>query len=262
MVTRFGYRLHPLTQVIGGMLVQPATPQAVAEFMRRADEAPEELSVIANVMNCPPMPFVPQEYHGKVVILGMLCYAGDTDSGERALAPFRALAEPIADLLKPMPYGGMFPPEEDGADYHPTAVARTMFVDRVGEPEAATIVQRLDDSDASLRAVQLRVHGGAIARVPAEATAFAHRDAPIMVNVAAFYEGEQDKPRRRAWVDELAAALRQGPTGAYVNFVGDEGEDGVRAAYPPATLARLSAVKARYDPQNFFRRNQNIPAAA
>jgi FAD/FMN-containing dehydrogenase len=162
-------------------------------------------------------------------------------------------------MLAEMPYAGIFPP--DDPDYQPTAVARTMFVDRIGATEATTIVEQLAASDAPLRAAQLRVHGGAIARVPVEATAFAHRGSEILVNVAAFYEGEDDRRRRQAWVDGLAAALRQSDAGAYVNFVGDEGEAGVRAAYPDATLQRLREVKARYDPHNLFRRNQNIPPA-
>ena len=108
---------------------------------------------------------------------------GDAEAGERALAPFRALAEPIADMVQVQPYSAMFPPEEDGEEYHPKAVSRNLFMERVGPADAALIVDQLEASDASLRAVQLRVHGGAIARVPAEATAFAHRAARIMVNV-------------------------------------------------------------------------------
>jgi FAD/FMN-containing dehydrogenase len=105
------------------------------------------------------------------------------------------------------------------------------------------------------------VLGGAMARVPADATAFAHRGSRIMVNVATFYEGPDDKDRRTAWVDGLAAALQQDDHGAYVNFLGDEGEDRIRAAYPGSTWNRLAAVKARYDPTNLFRLNQNIPPA-
>jgi FAD/FMN-containing dehydrogenase len=100
-----------------------------------------------------------------------------------------------------------------------------------------------------------------MARVPADATAFAHRAGRIMVNVAAFYEGEEDRPRRKAWVDDFAAALHQGDDGAYVNFLGDEGEERVRAAYPGATWDRLASVKRRYDPDNIFRRNQNVAPA-
>ena len=121
------------------------------------------------------------------------------------------------------------------------------------------IVERLESSDATMRATQLRVLGGAIARVPADATAYAHRGSRIMTNVAAFYDGPEDKPVREAWVNEYAAELRQADTGAYVNFLSDEGAGRVRAAYPDATWDRLTAIKARYDPTNLFRLNQNIP---
>jgi FAD/FMN-containing dehydrogenase len=160
-------------------------------------------------------------------------------------------------MLQPMPYAGMFPPEE--GEYHPTAVAHTMFMDTVDRQAADTIVERLEASDAPVRVVQLRVLGGAMARVPADATAFAHRHSRIMANVAAFYDGPADRDRRQAWVDGVAAALHQADDGAYVNFLGDEGPDRVRAAYPGATWDRLVEVKRRYDPGNLFRRNQNIP---
>jgi FAD/FMN-containing dehydrogenase len=112
-----------------------------------------------------------------------------------------------------------------------------------------------------MRVAQLRVLGGAMARVPAEATAFAHRASRIMINVAAFYDGPDDKPAKEAWVTGFAADLVQDDQGAYVNFVVDEGEERVRAAYPGATWDRLVEIKTRYDPTNLFRRNQNIPPA-
>jgi hypothetical protein len=100
-----------------------------------------------------------------------------------------------------------------------------------------------------------------MARVPAEATAFAHRGSRIMVNVAAFYEGPEDRAVREAWVMDFAGALHQGDTGAYVNFLGDEVEARIRQPYPGSTWDRLAAIKARYDPTNLFRLNQNIPPA-
>ncbi len=260
VATRFRYRLRELDGVVGGMLILPATADTVAGFIAAAEAAPDEVSTIANVMSCPPMPFVPEQYHGTIVIMGMLAYAGDEEAGGRALAPFRALAEPIVDMLKPIPYPEMFPPEDP--DYHPTAIARTMFMDHVDRDVAKTIIDYLESSDASMRVAQLRVLGGAAARVPVDATAYAHRASRIMVNVAAFYDGEEDKPRREAWVAEFSAALQQGDAGAYVNFVGDEGEARVRAAYPGKTWDRLTEIKRRYDPDNVFRRNQNIPPAA
>jgi FAD/FMN-containing dehydrogenase len=259
VVTRFKYRLHDVGQVVGGMLMLPATVDVVHRFVAEAEAAPDELSTIANVMTAPPMPFVPPELHGEIVVMAMLCYSGPPEEGERVLAPFRSLATPIADMVRPIPYPEIYPPEQEG--FHPTAVIRNLFLDTV-EPEAAeTILEYLRASDAPMRSVQLRVLGGAIARVPDDATAFAHRGSRVMGNVASFYTGPDDKPNREAWVDELAAAIRQEDGGAYVNFLGDEGPDRVRAAYPDPTWERLRAVKAEYDPTNLFRRNQNIPPA-
>jgi FAD/FMN-containing dehydrogenase len=256
VATRFQFRLQPLPQIVGGMLLLPATTETVAGFVAAAEAAPEELSGIGNVMVAPPMPFIPPDQHGQLVIMALLCYAGDAEAGERALAPFRALAEPIADMLQAMPYSGIFFPDEE--EFHPTAVSRTMFVDAVDGDVAATILKHLQASDAAIRVAQLRVLGGAMARVPADATAFAHRDSRIMVNLAAFYEGPADREVRQAWVDDFADALLQDDTGVYVNFLTDEGER-VRQAYPGPTWDRLVEVKRRYDPDNLFHRNQNIP---
>jgi hypothetical protein len=260
VATRFRFRLHQLDTVVGGMLMLPATADVVAEFIALAEAAPEELSTIANVMPAPPMPFVPEEHHGKLVVLAFMCYAGETEAGERALAPFRALATPLADMVRPIRYPEMYPPEDES--YRPTAVTHTMFVDTVDQGVAETIMKHLEASDASMRVAQLRVLGGAMARVPADATAFAHRASKIMVNVASFYEGPEDRVVRQSWVDDLAAALRQRDNGAYVNFLVDEGEARVREAYPDRTWDRLAAIKAGYDPTNLFHLNQNIPPAA
>jgi FAD/FMN-containing dehydrogenase len=259
VATRFKYRLHDVSSFVGGILVLPATAETVQGFVAAAEAAPDELSTIGNVMPCPPLPFVAEEYHGKIVNFAMLAWAGDVEAGEAAIAPFRALAKPLADMVKPSSYAEVYPP--DDPDYHPLAVSRTMFIDHVDRPVAETIMRFLQASDSPLRVAQLRVLGGAIARVPADATAYAHRASKIMVNVAAFYEGD-DKPRREAWVAEFSAALNQGDSGAYVNFVGDEGEARVRAAYPGATWDRLARVKAQYDPDNVFRLNQNVSPAS
>src|SRR5918994_1810724 len=257
VATRFKFRLHELEGVVGGMLMLPATVEVVRSFMAEAEAAPNELSTIANVVPAPPMPFVPAEQHGRLVVMGLLCYAGPPEAAEPVLAPFRSLPTPIADMVRPIPYPEMFPPDEE--DFHPTAIGRTMFVDSVDQDAAETIVERLESSDATMRVTQLRVLGGAIARVPAEATAFAHRGSRIMANVAAFYDGPEDKAVREAWVNEFAAKLRQEDAGAYVNFLGEDGAERIRAAYPDGTWDRLTAIKASYDPTNLFRLNQNIP---
>ena len=256
VATRFKFRLYELPSVVGGMLVLPATPETIAGFIAASEAAPEELSGIGNVMFAPPMPFLPPEAQGKPVIMAFLVFAGDAEAGQRALAPFRALATPYADMLKPMSYPEIYPPEE--GEYHPVAASRTMFVDKIDLPVARTIVKHLQASTAMMKVAQLRVLGGAMRRVPVDATAFAHRNSKIMVNVAALYQNPEEKGIHEAWVADFASALLQSDRGAYVNFLGDEGEERIRAAYPGSTWDRLLEIKARYDPTNLFRLNQNI----
>jgi Berberine and berberine like. len=241
------------------MLFLPATADTIASFMELAEAAPDELSAIANVMPAPPMPFLPAEYHGKLIIMAMLVYTGDVGEGERIIKPFRALATPIADMVKPMQYPEIYPPEQ--GDYHPIAASRTMFIDRIDHSVAETIISYLQASTGMMAVTQLRALGGAMARVPVDATAFAHRKSHIMVNVAALYERPEEKAIHEAWVTDFAKALEQDDHGAYVNFLGEDGEARIRAAYPGGTWDRLREVKARYDPDNLFRLNQNIPPA-
>jgi hypothetical protein len=141
IVTRFEFRLQEVDRVVGGMLILPATPETVAGFIAAAEAAPDELTTIANVMNCPPMPFVAEELRGSLVILANICWSGDLDDGQKVLAQFFELAEPLANFVQPMPYPGMYPPGDP--DYHPTAVGRTTFVDSIGLDEATLIVERL-----------------------------------------------------------------------------------------------------------------------
>lgn len=260
VVSRFKYKLHPVDQVYGGMLMLPATPDVIVRAMEITDAAPEELSAIVMVMTAPPMPFVPAEHHGQLVVMFLLCYAGEADAGASVIAPLRALAQPLVDMVRPIRYPEMFPP--DDASYRPTAAARTMFLDHVDVKMAETMLDYLQRSDAPMRVVQLRALGGAMARVPADATAFAHRQSRILVSIAAFYSGPADRPVREAWVNELSSTLEQDDKGAYVGFLLNEGEARVRAAYPEQTWARLAKVKAQYDPANVFRRNQNVTPAA
>jgi FAD/FMN-containing dehydrogenase len=260
VVTRLKFRLHELPSIVGGMLVVPASAEVIEGFVAAAEAAPEELSGIANVMVAPPMPFLPEAAHGKLVVMALLCYAGDAAAGERVLAPFRALAEPIADMLQPMPYPGLFEPAEEMEVVEESA--RSLFLDRVDRAAAEAVVAHLQASTAPMAVAQLRVLGGAMARVPAEATAFAHRDRRFMAALGAVYEQAADRPAHDAWAEAFAAALRgDGGPGVYANFLGDEGPDRVREAYPGPTWDRLVEVKRRYDPGNLFHRNQNIPPA-
>jgi FAD/FMN-containing dehydrogenase len=256
VVTRLRFRLHEVADVVGGMLILPATPGVVTRFLAEAEAAPDEISGIVNVMKAPPMPMIPTEHHGQPVILALLVYAGPAAAGERALAPFRAMARPIHDGLQAMRYPALY--EEPGEAPKPVAMAvQSRFMDVLDHATAEAVLDHLHASTAPMSVAQFRVLGGAVARVPVQATAFAHRDRRMMVAVAAAYDVAEAAPEHEAWVAGLAGAL---PTasGAYVGFLADEGADAVRAAYPGATGDRLRRVKATWDPANRFRLNQNV----
>jgi hypothetical protein len=256
VVTRLKFRLHELPHFTGGILVLPATPETVAGFAAASMSAPDGLSTIGNIMPCPPLPFVSPDVHGRLVIFAFVAFAGDDDSAVRAIAPLRSLATPLGDMVKPGPYTAMYPPEDP--NYRPTAIARTLFVDSVDVPTAKTIVDYLSKSDATMRVAQLRALGGAFARVPSDATAYAHRSKPMLVNVAAFYQSAAERETRKSWVEEFGRTLQPNDDDAYVGFLGDDGPARIHAAYPGKTWDRLTKIKAAYDPNNLFRLNQNI----
>jgi FAD/FMN-containing dehydrogenase len=259
VVTRLKYRLEPVDAVVAGLLVLPATPAVVTGFVAEAQSAPDELSTIANVMPAPPLPFVPEDLHGSPVVMATMVYAGDVNAGERAVAPFRALAVPVADLLRPMKYPEMFP---DQPGNRLGRVTHTMLARSVAERQAETIIERTGESSALVAACEIRALGGAMARVPVHATAFAHRQSRVMINVQAMYDpSSSERSEHTAWARGVAAELDDGDPGAYAGFLADEAEERVRAAYPGETWERLAAVKAVYDPDNVFRRNQNIAPA-
>jgi FAD/FMN-containing dehydrogenase len=133
-----------------------------------------------------------------------------------------------------------------------------MFIDHVDRSVAETILEHLNASTAMMSVTQLRVLGGAMARIPEDATAFAHRQSEIMANLAALYGNPAEKETHEAWVNQFAKAIEQSDKGAYVNFLGDVDEARVRSAYPDATWERLRKIKREYDPTNLFHMNQNI----
>jgi FAD/FMN-containing dehydrogenase len=258
VVTRLHLQLDEIPQIVGGMLMLPATPNSVTGFLEAADAAPEELSTIANVMIAPPMPMIPEEAHGKPVIMGLLAYSGPVDNGEGVLAPFRALADPYADMLRQMPYPGLYEGPEPEARF---GAGTNFFADSLEPARAESIFEQLPQSTAMMKAVQIRVLGGALARVPNDATAFAHRDRRIFVNINAMYADPGEKETHQAWVEGLADALGKDGAGGYVGFLGEESEESLRAAYPNGTWERLRGLKRRYDPDNVFHLNHNIPPA-
>jgi FAD/FMN-containing dehydrogenase len=257
VATRLQLRLDEIPQIVGGMLMLPATPETITGFLEAADAAPEELSTIANVMIAPPMPMIPEEAHGQPIIMGLAAYAGPVERGDEVFAPFRALADPYADMLRQMPYPGLYEGPEPEARF---AVGTNFFTDSLEPSAAEAILEELPKSTAIMKAVQLRALGGAFGRVPNDATAFAHRDRKLMINPSAMYVDAGERETHEAWVAGLADALGQDGVG-YVGFLGEEDEESLRDAYPGGTWERLRGLKRRYDPDNLFHLNHNIPPA-
>jgi FAD/FMN-containing dehydrogenase len=256
VATQLHLRLHEISEIVGGMLLLPATPEVMMGFVEAAETAPEELSTIANVMLAPPLPFVPEEVHGKPVLMGQVAYVGPVDQGEAVMAPFRALADPYADMVRVMRYPELYEGEGPAPGY---ASGTNFFADSLEPAAAEAILEQLPQSSAMMKAVQIRVLGGALARIPNDATAFAHRERRLFINVAAMYGDLAEKETHDGWVSGVGDSLGKGNAGGYVGFLGEEDESTVRAAYPGPTWDRLREVKRRYDPDNVFRLNHNIP---
>ena len=242
--------------------IDPAAAQAALDTaednLAAAEAAPDELTAIFNVMPMPPLPFVPAEAHGRTVIMAMLAYAGDAAGADAALAPFRAVATPLADLVGPAPVASLYIPEDP--DMRPAVTMRALYMERLGIEEARTLLAQVGRCESPMWIGQIRVLGGAAARVGAGDTAYAHRTSRMLVGFLALHGGPTTPHER--WAADGIAALRQGDGGAYVNFVSNEGPERLRAAYPGATWERLRRVKATYDPENLFRLNNNFPPAA
>jgi len=258
VATRFQYRLHPVERIVGGMLILPATAEVITEMVALANAAPNELSTIANIMLAPPMPGLPDEYVGRPVIMLLMVYTGPIEAGESVAAEFRSLAPPIVDMVGTMAYPEIYQFTDEAPEIK-NEVARSLFVDEVDLGGAEAIIEHLHQTSAPIAVAQLRVLGGAMARIANDATAFAHRERRIMVAVGLVYDDAGEGDVHRDWVNRLTAVLARGGPGVYVGFLGDEGEQRIREAYPGSTWDRLVEVKAKYDPTNLFHLNQNVP---
>jgi FAD/FMN-containing dehydrogenase len=262
VVTRFQYRLVPVGVTLSGALFLPLTRDVLRGLVPVAASAPEELSTISFVTAMtPPMPMVPEEHHFKPSVIVMFVHASDDiEAGQAALAPFRALATPLAEAVFPMPYPGIYEFTAEGGK-RGNDVVRSVFLDALDDEAVDTILARMAAPSSPMAMTQIRVLGGAMARVPADSTAFAHRGANVLVALLTIFEDAAELPTHKAWTEAYFDELRPKATGVYSNFVADEGEARIRDAYPSATYARLAEVKRRYDPTNLFRMNQNIRPA-
>lgn len=257
VATRFQYRLHEVGDVVSALFIFPATPALIADLLAAVAEAPEEISGVINVAPAPPLPMVPAEYHGRPIVFAHLVHSGPVAAGEREFAKLRALGSPIVDQVRTVAYPTIY---EGGEPPHPALIAtRSFCLDVVDRGHAELILDALQRSRASFRVAQFRILGGAVARVARDETAFAHRDRGLMAVMAAAYDSPSEEVEHLAWATHLAEELRQGESGGYIGFMGAADEAQLRAVYPGATWDRLRTVKRRYDPDNLFRHNANIP---
>jgi FAD/FMN-containing dehydrogenase len=262
VVTRFQFKLYPVGGILGGVLFMPATKDVLRSLVPIAASAPEELTTISFVMALPPAPFVPAELVGTKSLAIMFVWSGDDPAdGQAALQPFRDVATPLVDMAMPMPYPGIYGLTAEG-EKRGLAVHRSRFLTTIDDDAIDAILDAMAAPSSPTAMVQLRVLGGAMARVEPDAPAFAHRDAPVMATILTLFEDPASEPTHRAWTDALYEALGANDAGVYSNFLEVEGDERIRSAYPGGTYERLSEIKRRYDPSNLFRMNQNIRPAA
>jgi FAD/FMN-containing dehydrogenase len=265
VVTSLEYRLHPVGPLVYAGPVFYAGASAVEVLRGWRDltaSMPDELTTLADILIAPPMPFLPESAHGQLVVGIIGVYAGSVEDGAKAMQPLRTLAEPLADLMAPIPYAAM----QSQLDPLWTAGAQNYFtgamLDRLTDEAIDTLLARHAAGRAPVRELHLHHGGGAMARVPTAATAFAHRDAAYVLNIIARSPDRAGFDEHADWARATQQAMDPWSTGGYVNVTSDPGQDTAQASYPPDTYARLVSAKDRYDPTNLFHLNQNIRPSA
>lgn len=262
IVTDFEFRCVPLgTQVLAGPIFWPMqqSPEVLRFYRDWVADAPDELMTIIIHRKAPPLTFVPQELHGKPVVMVICCWTGDLEEGEKFIRPLREFGSPVADICLPRPYlahQAMFDPSfPPGRWYY----FKSCDVAALSDEIIDITVEHSLRIDSPLTSFPIWQLGGAVARVSDDETAFNGRSAGFTYNIGACTEGSEGFDREREWVRDFWSALQPWHQGVYVNFLGDEGAERVRQAYGPGKYDRLQALKRKYDPDNFFRINQNIP---
>lgn len=258
IVTELEIQMAPISHVVGGEIVLPASRDVLRGYLEYAAAAPDDLTTIANLIQAPPAPFIPSDRVGEVVLSILVCWTGRADEAARALAPLRALAAPVADTISTIPYPALY-------DFtaHQTApmgwALRSMFADDLSDATLDAALLAMERASSPFNLVQLRGLGGAMARVGPNETAFPHRSQRyLMLMVGIWLDAAEEAAPHRAWTESLWQAARHDGAGVYVNFLEDEGEARIQQAYGPTTLARLTELKRRYDPTNLLQFNQNI----
>ncbi len=260
IVTSLEYDLHPVGTLYGGELIHPGFQDVAAlrSMIELAPTMPDEVRLMAALVTAPAAPFVPPEAQGQPVCVLAAAHCGPVDEGERVLAPLREFGPPVVDTMRPQSYvelqqsvDKMIPPGR-------IAYVKSDFLGPLDDQALEVLAEHHARATSPYCQILLHQMGGAVARVPSDATAFSNRDAEWMVTVIAIWLDPAEDPEPHvAWARSLWAAMRPWATGTYVNHLGDEGEHRVREAYG-AAYPRLAALKETWDPDDVFRLNQHI----
>jgi FAD/FMN-containing dehydrogenase len=269
VVTSFRFALHPLgPAVMAGPVFWAADDTAdVLRFYRDfAAEAPDELGSVVRLGTVPPLPVIPEDLHWRPAIAIACCYAGAVEDGERAVRALRRFGTPLIDLLAPSPYAAFQGALDDtvlhGWHYYWKATNLAGLSDDV-----IAVIADHAYAASSPRSYAAMFHmGGAVARVPHAATAYAARDVVHNIIIDAVWlpdESGDHAAVETEWAQRFLQALQpHGAGGVYVNFLDSDDDAGrVREAYGDETYRRLAEVKAKYDPDNAFHHNKNIQPA-
>lgn len=261
VVTAFEYQLHPVGTVLGGMVLYPMEQATeLAHFYRDfAAAAPEELASLLVFFVAPPLPSLPAHLHGQPLAGVAPCYSGAPAEGEALLRPLRRFGTPVVDTIAPLPYTEQQRLIDAGSPAGLLNYWKAGFLQALSDDAIATIVAHTNRAVAPGMMTEIFQFDGAVNRVAPEATAFSHRGGRFDFTAVAKWSDPADSDAYITWARDFYEAIQPFTTGGvYVNYLGGEGADRVRAAYG-ANYDRLVALKAKYDPTNLFRLNQNIP---
>jgi FAD/FMN-containing dehydrogenase len=266
VVTSFEFKLHPVgPEVLSGLVIHPIAQakELLQAYRRISSEAPDELAIWYVMRKAPPLPFLPPEWHGKEILVFAACYSGDSAKGQQAMAPLRALGKPIADVIGSNPFLAwqaiLDPLLAPGMRNYWKSHSFTTLSDGAIDV-LIDFAHKLPSPDCEIAFAQL---GGAINRIPVSATAYPHRDLQYVVNIHTRWADAADDQKCIAWARGLFDALTPHATGGvYVNFMPEDEAQRVRAGAYGANYDRLARLKAKYDPDNLFRMNQNIRPGA
>jgi FAD/FMN-containing dehydrogenase len=260
IVTEFEFRLNPVgPTVLAGPIFWPMeeSPNVLRFYRDWITDVPDELTTIVVHRHAPTLDVIPPELQGKPVVAVICCYGGSVEEGERVVRPMRQFGSPVLDLCAPRPFldlQAMFDPSfPPGWWYY----FRSCNLDRLTDEAIDVIAGRATRMTSKLTAFPIFQLGGAISRIDDGETAFTGRAAGHTVNINATTATAEGFDEEREWSRGLWSALEPWHSNVYVNFLMEEGEERVRQAYG-AKFDRLKALKRQYDPDNFFRLNQNI----